>query len=655
MRPLPPALTDAVGAGGATPLVRLELLDVTPRYAPLFASGPVGRNAAALTFDGAVAQTYQDAAGTVYARRIPDPTVVPWGAWTSAAAAANTAAGVALARLDDRLRLLWQDGAATAVRAADSFDGGVTWAAPVTLFDPGARLAAMTADGTVGVVFVAYATGGGSWRVAAWSLTDVWRGVDWTNGDMRAVAGLHALRRGDDSYLLALAAQPATTAGVALLVCGYRGSGPWDALLTVVPPDASATIAAGIRLAEPRLAAYDGRYHLAYSVVDQGAPGPLAAARVVLTHSVDGAHWTDPLEDAGTYAYGATPLRVAAGYLVAAPDAAAPAPPAYDPNAPHAPGRYADLSAALSRLDVVHKDGLPARLIATVQQGLFDATPLRLNAMLRLSLGYAGAGVVPAWLFFIEDWSAVRAADEDELVITASDRMAWLDRQSRTTLLYEGQTVAWLAREITTRAGLLAVDTPATAQFAYTVSVFAVPAGSTWRAALQRLGRLYGFDAAARVGSDGTDTLILREKSPADAPVWSYAYGTGSGVEHLVTARGLDRANHVVVFGAAAVIGEAWDWADVAETGQERYLHAIETLITTADGAALRAALDLQREARLAWSGSLSAPLHPGLELWDVLSVGDAMSTPALRVATLHEIYEPQRGVYDMVVTLEGV
>jgi len=36
---------------------------------------------------------------------------------------------------------------------------------------------------------------------------------------------------------------------------------------------------------------------------------------------------------------------------------------------------------------------------------------------------------VPAWLFFIEDWSLVRAADEDELVITASDRTTWLDRQ----------------------------------------------------------------------------------------------------------------------------------------------------------------------------------------------------------------------------------
>ncbi len=651
MRPLPPALADAVGAGGATPLVRLELLDVTPRYAPLFTSGPVGRNAAALTLDGAVAQAYQDATGTVYARRVPDPTVVPWSVWTPIVSGADLAAGVALARLDDRLRLLWQDGAATAVRAADSFDSGVTWAAPATLFDPSARVAAVAADGTVGVVFVAYVTGGGSWRVAVWSLTDVWRGVDWTNGDVGAVAGLHALRRDDGSFLLALAAQPATTMGVALLVCGYRGT--WDAPQTVVPPDASG--AAGIRLSEPRLAAYDGRYHLAYSVVDQGAPSPLAAAHVALTHSVDGTHWTDPLEDAGIYAYGATPLRVAAGYLLAAPDASALAPPAYDSSAPNAPGRYADLSAALSRLEVVHKDGLPARLIATVQQGLFDATPLRLNAALRLSLGYAGAGVAPAWLFFIEDWSAVRAADEDELVITASDRTAWLDRQSRTTLLYEGQTVAWLARELAARAGLLAVETPATAQFAYKASVFAVPAGSTWRAALQRLGRLYGFDAAARVGPDGTDTLVFCEKSPADAPVWSYAYGTGSGVEHLVTARGLDRANHVVVFGAGAVIGEAWDWADVAETGQERYLHAIETLITTADGAALRAALDLQREARLAWSGSLSAPLHPALELWDVLSVGDAMSTPALRVATLHEIYEPQRGVYDMVVTLEGV
>jgi len=684
MRPLSLALADAVRAGAAAPLVRLELLDTVPHYAPIVDSGPLGRNAAVVAGDGAVAQAYldeADGARPVYARRVPDPADAPWDtAWMSIGTGADPGAGVALARLDDRLRLLWQDGHTTAVRAADSFDGGATWAAPVALFDPAARLAALAADGTLGTGFVAYAAGneggggggGGTWRVAAWSLGGAWRGADWTGGDLRAVAGLHAVRRDDGSYLLALAAQTnsgpgaGAGAGTALLVCAYAGS--WGAPLTLVPPDASASDASGLRLAEPRLAHYDDRYHLAYSVVDAGAPSPLATARVALMHSADGVHWTDPLEDAGTYAYGATPLRVPAGYLLVAPDAAALAPPYLEP--PGA-GRYADLSAAVSRLEIFYRDGLPARLVATAQVRAADIAPLRPNAMLRLSLGYIGAGMAPAGLFFIDDWSALRAVDEDETVITASDRTAWLDRQSRATALYEGRTVEWLVREVAARAGLLLVDAPATAQFAYTAPAFAVAAGSTWREALARLGRLYGFDAAMRLGPDGEDALALCEKSPADGAVWTYRLD----MERLVTARTLDRANHVIVFGAAngpgaadvvgaGVVGEAWDWTDVSETGQERYLHAIETLITTREGAALRAELELRRESRLGRSGSLSAPLHPGLEPWDVIALGGGEpSGPAtvttaatlLRVAAVRYIYEPGAGAYDMALTLEGV
>ncbi len=201
MRPLSLALADAVRAGAAAPLVRLELLDTVPHYAPIVDSGPLGRNAAVVAGDGAVAQAYldeADGARPVYARRVPDPADAPWDtAWMSIGTGADPGAGVALARLDDRLRLLWQDGHTTAVRAADSFDGGATWAAPVALFDPAARLAALAADGTLGTVFVAYAAGneggggggGGTWRVAAWSLGGAWRGADWTGGDLRAVAG----------------------------------------------------------------------------------------------------------------------------------------------------------------------------------------------------------------------------------------------------------------------------------------------------------------------------------------------------------------------------------------------------------------------------------------------------------------------------------
>jgi len=96
------------------------------------------------------------------------------------------------------------------------------------------------------------------------------------------------------------------------------------------------------------------------------------------------------------------------------------------------------------------------------------------------------------------------------------------------------------------------------------------------------------LDAAGQV--DPRFTGI--QKNPAGAPVWSYC----ADVEVMVVARSGDRANHVLVYGAAAVggppIGEAWDWADVADTGQERFLHVIEPQITTRTGAGIRATLE---------------------------------------------------------------
>jgi len=673
MRPLTPELAAAVRQGAAAPLVRLELVDHVPHYAVVYAGGPVGRNAAALAPDGAVVQAYHDESRTVYARRVADPTAASWGAWTAVATTAAPGAGVALTRIGGRLRLLWQDTATTGVYAAESTDGGLSWGAATLLFDPAAAVSALAADGDAATVFVAYQSGSGGWQIAVWSLAGTWRGADWTNGSATAITGLGVARSlaGDGSYVVAVTRQPTPGMGAALQVGAYGstvGGAGWSAALTVVPPDLSA----GLFASDPRVTTYDGLYHLAYAVVDSGSVDGLPSTRAALLHSADGVHWSDPLEDAATYAHGATPLEHAAGYLLAAPDTTALAP---IPRVGIAGAGYRDCSDDLSRLEVVHKDGDAARVVVTLQNRPPDGvattgTPgtgagtyaglmaLRPNALLRLWLGYAGAGLVPAYVAYVDDWSFVRAADEDEVVITASDAMAWLDRQSRGTLVYGGQTVEWLAREVAARAGLPAIVVPATAQFGYVVPTFSIPAGSTWRDALGRLGRLYGFDVAVRVGADGSDALTLYERQEVEAVVWGY----GAEVEQLVVAASADRANHVLVFGALAtgatepVIGEAWDWADVASTGQERYLHTVEPLIATRAGAEVRAARELAREARQGRSGSLSVPLHPGLEVGDVITATatDGAAPVALRVATLHHVYEPHPGTYDTILTCEG-
>ena len=644
MRALSPALQAAIGS--AEPLVQLELIDWAPHYAAVFSGGPAGRTGAVIAFDGALVQAYSDGAGHLYVRRVADPTQSSWGAWTQITASANSSGLLCLACIGDRLRLFWPDAATTQLFYADSTSNGLSWTAPATLFDPAAPLAGIAADGTGTQVFLLYQTGG-LWRVALWTLGGSWTKADWTNGDAYAAGGLGAVRNADGSYLLAVALQSGTATGMALQVCSYTGT--WSAPLTAVPAD----LGAGTALQDPHLAVYDGLYHLCYGLADSGSISGLASTRAALAHSLDGLHWSDPLEDASSYAHGAVALKHAAGYLLAAPDAAALAPP-YSGSA----AQYRDCTADLSACEVIQKDGAPARLVVTLQNdlGQYNALPaLRPNACLRLSLGYAVAGAVPAFRAYIDDWSYLNAAGEAELVLTASDALAWLDRQSRATLVYGNQTVGWLAREIAARAGLLNVAIPGTAQFAQVVPTFSVPAGTTWRAALTRLSRLYGFDVAARTLPDGSDSLALVEKSPSDAPVWSY----GAEAELRIAGHNADRANHVLVFGAPSAgglpVGEAWDWADVGATGQERFLQVVEPQITTHTGAGIRATLELQREMRYAAGGSLSVALHPGLELWDVLTLAGVGPPATLRIATLHHAFQPGSGVYDLVLTLEGV
>ena len=647
MRTLSAALQAAVVAGNATPDCRVELIDWAPHYTAVYTNGPQARGSAALALDGSIVQAYNDGAGNVYTRRVTDPTQASWGVWSARTAAAAAGAGVCVAALSDRVRLLWQDSASTQIYGADSFDSGQTWGASTSLFDAGGVCAGVAADSVSTQVLVCYAAAPNAYRLAVWSLGGGWTKADWTNGDSYAAGGIGVQRNGDGSYRVAVVLQATAAGGMAVQTSIYTGT--WTALAPLAPAD----LGAGLTAQDPRIAAYDGLYHCSYGVVDSGSTSGIVSARAALSHSADGVHWTDPLEDGNSYTHGAVALKHPAGYVLAAADTAALA-LAYTGTA----AQYRDCTADVSRLEVVQREGEPARLVLTLQNDVgqyVNLVTLKPNARVRLSLGYVPAGVVPTHIFYVDDWSFVRSAGESEAVVTASDAAAWLERQSRTTLVYGNQTVGYLTREILARSGLLAAQLPSTPQFAQVVPTFAIPAGSTWQATLARLSRLYGFDVAARAQPDGTDSMVIVEKSVSDAPVWSY----GDEVEIATVAHSADRANHVLVFGAYSVggppVGEAWDFADVAAVGQERYLHVVEPLITNRSGAGIRATLELNREVRRGLSGSLSSTLHPGLELWDVVICADArLPTTTFRIATLHHIYEPQPGTNDLVLTLEG-
>lgn len=651
MRPLSPALAAAVHDGTTVPSLRLTVDDPTPHYSSIASGGPTGRNDAVLAPDGAIVGTYHDGDATIYVRRVATPTDLAATPWTALSTAAAPAAGVALARLDDRLRLLWQDHSGTAVRLADSFDGGATWSTPALSFDPGVTLAALGADGDAAPVFAASA-GASGWIVAAWSPPSVegasWRATPWPENRASGVSGLDVLRQDDGTFFIAVTSQPSAASGTALRVYRYDGAA-WSTLSTVVP----AGLAGGPRRSDPRLSVSAGTYRLVCAVAARSSDVS-SVASVAFAASRDGLHWSDPLDLGEAYASGAVLLAHQDGDLLVAPDAAALAP---------SPGAADDLTGDIILLEVVQRDGMAARLAATLYNGREGVgAPYRASALLRpyarlrLWLGHTETGAAPTYVFSVDACTLVRAATDDHAVVMASGPFALLDRRCPATLSYAGLSVAELVREVAARAGLLDTTIPTSARFAFTVPSFIITAGSTWRAALERLTTLYSWDAVETLDADGRPLLHAVERSPDDAVAWD----AGDEAVSLSATTASSRANHVLVYGAGGIVGEAWDREDVAASGKETLLHVVEKLIVTTGGAALRAQGALARARRADRGGTLVLPLNPVLEPGDIVTVltgptGEPTThSVRLRVSALHHVCDPGAARYETIATCAG-
>ena len=315
----------------------------------------------------------------------------------------------------------------------------------------------------------------------------------------------------------------------------------------------------------------------------------------------------------------------------------------------------------------MERQGQPARLVATVDNsaGTYSALAALLpNAQLLLSQGFAGAGLIPTHLLYVDQWTLVRAADEAQVTLVASDRLRFLGRQVRYPLGYAGRSAGYIAQDLAILAGFDAAQVDASPQFAVSVALFQAPPGTRYAALLARL--LAPFDGAAvartipaALGAGmafaAREVFGLLGKGSGGTPVWSY----GPEPEGLHLARLGDRANHLVVYGpqgAAGAMAEAWDWGDVAATGQERFALLVEGFAGGAAAAQLIAALALAREIRLATVAELLVGPHPGLELLDALSVSDPQAgTVVVRVTGQRLSYYPLEALQELALFCEGM
>ncbi len=696
------AYTTAVGAAGvgaSRPDVRLEILDTRQHYALL--GGPsanTGRNAALLSQGTDVIQAYCDMGvpGKIYRRRTLAAAILTGASWTAAYTLVDSNAfafaGVALALLSDRIRLYWQDATTFAVRYSESLDDGATWSAAATTFTPGAPCRGLAGDSGVAVaaslVFVVYDVAGPAQRVAV-----VWAGlgaVDWTNGDAYQIVGIAALRDVGGVYRVAVAVQRVAGGPTLLQTCTYTPGVGWSGLAEVAGVDTST----GITLGYPQLSFVNSQVALTFETTDVGTYTGLPSKGVARLTTGDYTHWGDAAVDSHTFAWGACWLQhPVAGYLLLSGDTPLRAPIYYAGT----PTMFYDATGDVLHVERAQRDGHPAMLSVTLDNsaGTYalgtGLTPLGRNVAVRLSEGYVLPGGSPGdaanllytGVFYVDDWTYHRTADTSTVVVVARDLAKRLERQSRDALAYANVSLAYLAQEMATRGGagspVIPSSTPQ-AQFPEVIAAYQLAAGHTWSQGMSRLGTLMGFSWCAQVvvvgtllpgggvagaGQAGTDQLLLKEKAAGEASVWSY------GVEMAGLTIDEDdlRANHVLAYGKVVVttpgtaprtayVGEAWDYANQAAVGEERYRHVVDRLLGSTAQAGKRAALELLGEQRAAVAGTVIVPGNPLLELWDVISLSDSKvsaSSVLVRIAGLHQVYDRLRAINDLTLTLEGV
>jgi hypothetical protein len=388
--------------------------------------------------------------------------------------------------------------------------------------------------------------------------------------------------------------------------------------------------------------------------------------RVARTQSQDFTHWQAPLEDAATFPSGAVWLRHAECTLLVSAEMVRRA-PLYDPTTD-----YRDLTADITRLELVEREGEPARLTVTLDNstGLYSGlSALVPNGQLLLSRGFVGADLLPTHLLYVDQWTLSRAVDLNEVTITARDRLRFLTRATRTPLSYLGRTVAYILSDLAALGGFeqsAAID--AASQFSEIPVLFQVQAGYAYLPAVARLLAVYDGAIRARVlpGSGPAfavvDVPTVIGKDPGDPVVWTTptpGSGTADDVTRLHLTHGGDRANHLILYGpqhAPTALADAWDFADVAAVGQERYAPIVEGFAVTSATAALLAGLALAREQRLTLAATAAIGAHPGLELGDVIAIHDQWAPPLKgRIVALTHTYQALSSLHQLVLGCEGV
>jgi hypothetical protein len=692
VRSISSTLTNAIGAQTRRPYITLSAQDrINHLQQTLTLSTSDQLNSACIAGDGSIIrvsltrdpgglQTFNQA---FQWQRITDPTSVSqWQSWTSFGGASSGMAqdgGCAVSNSNGVLRAFAQQGTGgNTIFVWTSNDNGQTWSSsPVTVLSPpgSALTKGMASAGNNDVFFLYDVTGGDAIGCAfysggTWSVLHTWTLP--TLGYLGNSSGLAVVWNAASSLYSIVYSD-----FYALHGCTTSSNGTtWTALPDIAP----ATNQSILRLT-PQIAFFDGLYQLICIENDNGIYTGTVYRYPRVRQSTDLLHWSSGfiLHDMSAY-YGACYLKTTppgstqARYVAATMTKIELGSDFQQSNA----SQYIDLSNAIlqyQRTDEIGKPSTIAVVLDNNEAGLQSAVasygltyaPLGVNTSLQLGEGYHTGTppitpeTVTVAMYRVKQIVFERAPGRNQLVIVAEDLTRLLDQANRYQATYINQSLSWMITEICARAGLFNLSLPTTAQMSTNIVTFVLHAGQLYRQALDELCRVGWLEYFL----DQNETLQFRELASTDSSVWNYT----PEIETLTIGSDDIRANHVIVTGkppassyiGAITNGEAYDDTHMHVTGLERIITASDPKLVTASMCASKAAFVLAQEQRDQIAHTIMVPNNPALQLLDPIQLNDQAAPLGTGLSTIARIYkdevhyQPEKGVYDMTLYLEGM
>lgn len=683
VRTLDSALTTALNSLTRRPALTLTIEDHVQHYSLYQSSGAAeALNDACIAPDNSIVRVQLTRGGSAFTQsfqfqRITDPSQASqWSAWTTLPGASGNMfqdGGCALSNNAGTLRAFAQRGTGgNDLWVWTSTNNGVSWSGPVTVLSPpsGALTKGIASSGSNDVLFLYDVTGGEAIGFSQYSGT--WSALStWPMAPISSGAGLTATWTGSNRAIV-------YSDGFTLYSLTLDSSATvWNAGPIIAPATSTA-----IGRTAPRLSFADGLYTLVCIEADTGALTGTVYSYPRLRQSADLIHWSNGmiLHDLSC-TYGAVAFKlpvpnsgnVGPRYYVASPATVFSAPAFQNAS----PVQYLDVSSAVLSYQRREQPGKPCRLEVLIDNanGVYNSLitigssyePIGPNASLLLSEGYKTGtppttpDVVKVGVYRLEQIHVVRSPQENHLLLVGLDLTRNLDLISRYQNTYLNQTLSYLVAEVCARAGLFSLSLPATTQMNQIIPNFVLPAGQSYRHALDELCQAYGLVYFL----DQNETLQFRELSTGDPSVWSYQ----PEIELVSFGSNDARANHIIVSGkppaggnvGALTEAEAYDDANLHLVGVERLLHHVDQKLTSTSQCAQKASFLLMQEARSQVVHTLSVPLNPALQLYDAITLIDSAAPTGSgnhvtgRIAQLTAHFGAQQGIYDMQLVVEGL